>query len=165
VHPVTAVQMEYSLMSRSIEARVLPVCRELGIGVTAYGVLSRGLLAGTVPAGGYAGRRDFRAHAPRFAGDNLARNQRLVEHLGELARAHNATAAQLAVAWALARGTDVIPLVGARRRDRLAESLAALSLALTPAELAAIDEAVPAAAVAGERYDEHGMRMLDSERG
>jgi aryl-alcohol dehydrogenase-like predicted oxidoreductase len=165
VHPVTAVQMEYSLMSRSIEARVLPVCRELGIGVTAYGVLSRGLLAGTVPPGGYAGKRDFRAHAPRFAGDNLARNQRLVEHLRELARARNATPAQLAIAWALARGTDVIPLVGARRRDRLAESLAALSLALTPAELAAIDEAVPATAVAGERYDEHGMRMLDSERG
>ena len=165
VHAVTAIQMEYSLMSRSIEGKILPACRDLGIGVTAYGVLSRGLLSGRVGAEGYAGKRDFRAHAPRFVGDNLARNRVLVARLAELAAARRATAAQLAIAWVLHRGGDVVPLVGARRRDDLQEALGALSLALTADELAAIEAAVPAAAVAGERYDAHGMRMLDSERG
>jgi aryl-alcohol dehydrogenase-like predicted oxidoreductase len=164
VHPVTAIQMEYSLMSRSIEAKVLPACRELGIGVTAYGVLSRGLLSGRVGAEGYAGKRDFRAHAPRFVGENLAANRRLVARLAQVAAARGATPAQLAIAWALRRGDDVVPLVGARRREQLREALGALELALSADEVAAIEAAVPAAAVAGERYDAHGMRMLDSER-
>jgi aryl-alcohol dehydrogenase-like predicted oxidoreductase len=164
VHPVTALQMEYSLMSRSIERRLLPACRELGVGVTAYGVLSRGLLAGTVPAAGYAGKRDFRARAPRFVGENLAANARLVRRLADLAAAGGSTPAQLAIAWALSRGEDVVPLIGARTRARFAESMAALSLELSPAEIAAIETAIPADAVAGDRYDEHGMRMLDSER-
>lgn len=164
VHRVTALQIEYSLMSRSIEQRVLPACRELGIGVTAYGVLSRGLLAGTVPAEGFAGRRDFRARAPRFVGENLATNARLAARLGELAAARGATPAQLAIAWVLSRGEDIVPLVGARSRQRLTESLGALSIELAADEIAAIEAAVPAAAVAGARYDEHGMRLLDSER-
>jgi aryl-alcohol dehydrogenase-like predicted oxidoreductase len=151
-------------MSRSIEAKVLPACRELGIGVTAYGVLSRGLLSGRVGAEGYAGRRDFRAHAPRFVGDNLAANRRLVARLAQVAAARGATPAQLAIAWALHRGDDVVPLVGARRREQLREALGALEIALSADEVAAIEAAVPAAAVAGERYDAHGMRMLDSER-
>ncbi len=165
VHAVTAIQMEYSLMSRSIEGKILPTCRELGIGVTAYGVLSRGLLSGRVGAEGYAGKRDFRAHAPRFVGDNLERNRVLVARLAELAAARRVTTAQLAIAWALHRGGDVVPLVGARRRDDLQEALGALAVSLTADELAAIEAAVPAVAVAGDRYDAHGMRMLDSERG
>ena len=164
VQRLTALQIEYSLMSRGIERRVLPACRELGIGITAYGVLSRGLLAGTVPAGGYAGRRDFRARAPRFVGENLSANARLVARLTELAAARGASPAQLAIAWVLSRGEDVVPLVGARNRQRLAESLGALAIDLAPDEIAAIEAAVPAAAVAGARYDEHGMRLLDSER-
>lgn len=165
VHPVTAVQFEYSLMSRSLESTVLPVCRELGIGVTAYGVLSRGLLSGGVGPGGYEGRRDFRAHAPRFQGENLATNLALVDALAHVARACGTTPAQLAIAWVLHRGRDIVPLIGARRRDRLAEAIAALDLALDAEAIAAIERAVPAEAVAGTRYDAHGMRMLDSERG
>jgi aryl-alcohol dehydrogenase-like predicted oxidoreductase len=164
VHPIAAIQMEYSLMSRSIEAAVLPACRSLGMGVTAYGVLSRGLLGGRVGAQGYAGQRDFRAHAPRFQGDNLAKNLRLVERLRELAASKGATPGQLSIAWVLSRGEDVVPLIGARTRERLAEALGALALTLDAQDLAAIEAAVPAAAVAGARYDEHGMRMLDSER-
>jgi pyridoxine 4-dehydrogenase len=164
VHPITAAQMEYSLMSRSIERAVLPACRSLGIGVTAYGVLSRGLLGGRVGAQGYAGKLDFRAHAPRFQGDNLARNLGLVDRLAQLAADKGATPAQLAIAWVLSRGDDIVPLVGARRRDRLAEALGALELRLDDEDLKQIEAAVPAAKVAGARYDEHGMRMLDSER-
>jgi aryl-alcohol dehydrogenase-like predicted oxidoreductase len=164
VQRLTALQIEYSLMSRGVERRVLPACRELGIGVTAYGVLSRGLLAGTVPAAGYAGRRDFRARAPRFVGENLSANARLVAGLAEVAAARGASPAQLAIAWVLSRGEDIVPLVGARNRQRLAESLGALSIELAADEIAAIEAAVPAAAVAGARYDEHGMRLLDSER-
>lgn len=164
VHPVTAIQTEYSLMSRSLEAKLLPACRELGIGVTAYGVLSRGLLSGRVGKQGYAGQRDFRAFAPRFQGENLVRNLRLVEQLSQLAASKGVTPGQLAIAWVLARGGDIVPLIGARRRDRLTEALGALDIQLNSEELAAIEQAVPAGAVAGARYDEHGMRMLDSER-
>lgn len=164
VHPITGLQIEYSLMSRGIEQQILPTTRALGIGITAYGVLSRGLLSGQVGTEGYAGKRDFRAHAPRFVGQNLSKNLQLVNHLGELAHSKNATPAQLAITWVLSRGQDIIPLVGARRRDRLAEALGALQLNLSPHDLAAIEAAVPAEAVAGTRYDEHGMKMLDSER-
>jgi aryl-alcohol dehydrogenase-like predicted oxidoreductase len=165
VHPVADLQIEYSLLSRGIEAEILPTCRELGIGVTAYGVLSRGLLSGHWSADRPVTSGDFRSRSPRFTGDNLEHNLRLVEALEEVARAKGASAAQLAIAWVLARGEDIVPLVGARRRDRLAEALGALEIQLTPADLAAIEAAVPRDAAAGERYPAPLMVHLDSERG
>jgi aryl-alcohol dehydrogenase-like predicted oxidoreductase len=167
VHPISDVQIEYSLLSRGVEAEILPTCRELGIGITAYGVLSRGLLSGHWSKEREASltAHDFRASAPRFQGENLERNLTLVEHLRGLADEKGATVAQLAIAWALGRGEDVVPLVGARRRDRLAESLGALDLALTPDDLARIEEAIPAGAAAGDRYHTEQMAALDSERG
>ncbi len=166
VHPISDLQIEYSLLSRGIEAEILPTCRELGIGLTAYGVLSRGLLSGhwsndrakALPA------QDFRASAPRFTGDNLERNLALVDALRALARTKGATVAQLAIGWALSRGDDIVPLVGARTRDRLAEAVTALELELTADDLAKIEEAIPADAVAGERYQTEQMAILDSER-
>jgi aryl-alcohol dehydrogenase-like predicted oxidoreductase len=167
VHPVSDVQIEYSLISRGIEEEILPTCRELGIGVTAYGVLSRGLLSGhwSKEREESLGRHDFRASAPRFTGENLERNLALVEALRALADEKDATVAQLAIGWALSRGDDVVPLVGARTRERLAESLGAVDLELTPDDLARIEETVPADAVAGERYHAEQMAILDSERG
>ena len=162
--PIADVQLEYSLMSRGIEEQILPTCRELGIGVTAYGVLSRGLLSGHWSADRDLPLTDFRAHAPRFAGENVGRNLALVEALRTIAEPRGATVAQIAIAWALHRGVDVVPLVGARRRDRLSEALGALDLDLTADDLAAIERAVPAHAVAGTRYDSHQMAILDSER-
>src|SRR6478672_3861903 len=162
VHPVSDLQIEYSVVSRGIEQDILPTARELGIGITAYGVLSRGLVSGHWTAHG--GRRDFRAHLPRFSGDNLKRNLELVERLRAIADGKGATVAQLAIAWVLSRGEDIVPLVGARRRDRLAESLGAASVVLSPRDSAAIEAAVPADAVAGTRYDAGQMAMLDSER-
>ena len=162
VHPVSDLQIEYSLVSRGLEADILPTARELGIGITAYGVLSRGLISGHWTPG--QGTQDFRSHLPRFTGDNLDRNLALVDMLRGIAKAHDATVAQVAIAWALSRGADVVPLVGARRRDRLAESLGALRLTLDQTDLAAIEAAVPADAVAGARYDAMQMSVLDSER-
>jgi pyridoxine 4-dehydrogenase len=165
-HPVSDVQIEYSLVSRGIEAEILPTCRELGIGVIAYGVLSRGLLSGhwSKEREASLAPHDFRASAPRFTGENLERNLALVETLRALAEEKGATVAQLAVAWALSRGADVVPLVGARSRERLAESLGALAVKLSPGDLERIEEAVPASAVAGERYHAEQMAILDSER-
>jgi aryl-alcohol dehydrogenase-like predicted oxidoreductase len=160
VHPVADLQIEYSLLSRGIEAEILPVCRQLGIGVTAYGVLSRGLLSGHWSADRDLAVSDFRGSAPRFSGHNLA----LVEALRTVADARGATVAQLAIGWMLSRGQDIVPLVGARRRDRLAEALGALSLELTAEDLAAIERAVPAGAAAGDRYHAPQMVTLDSER-
>jgi aryl-alcohol dehydrogenase-like predicted oxidoreductase len=160
VHPVSDVQIEYSLVSRGPEKSILPTLRELGIGLTAYGVLSRGLLSGSKPTG----PADFRAYLPRFSGDNLARNQRLVDALARLARARGATPAQFAIAWVLARGDDIVPLIGARTQRQLDDALGALALELTADELAAIEAAVPAEAVAGTRYDPRQMAILDSER-
>ena len=160
VHPVVDLQIEYSLVSRGPEERILPLLDELGIGVTAYGVLSRGLLSGSVPASA----RDFRAHLPRFIGENLTRNQRLVEALGALAAEKGATSSQIAIAWVLAKGPRILPLVGARTRRQLSESLGALDVALESADLARIEAALPTSAVAGTRYDEHQMRVLDSEK-
>jgi aryl-alcohol dehydrogenase-like predicted oxidoreductase len=133
---------------------------ELGIGVTAYGVLSRGLLSGSKPAS----QGDFRAYLPRFTGENRERNQRLIETLKKTATEKSVSASQLAIAWVLAKGTTIVPLVGARTRPQLTESLGALRVALTPGEIARIEEAILASAVAGTRYDEHQMRILDSER-
>jgi aryl-alcohol dehydrogenase-like predicted oxidoreductase len=167
VHPVSDVQIEYSLISRGIEDEILPTCRELGIGVTAYGVLSRGLLSGHWSKEREASLtpHDFRASAPRFTGENLERNLALVEALRAIAEAKDATVAQVAIAWVLSRGEDVVPLVGARTRERLTESLGALEVELTQDDLQRIEEAAPADAVAGERYHAEQMAILDSERG
>ncbi len=164
VHPVSDLQIEYSLVSRGIEQDILPTARELGIGITAYGVLSRGLVSGHWPAAGTGSRRDFRAHLPRFSGENLQRNLALVERLRAIADRKGATVAQLAIAWVLSRGEDIVPLVGARRRERLTESLGAAGLVLSGADLAEIEAVVPADAAAGTRYDAGQMAMLDSER-
>jgi len=160
VHPIVDLQIEYSLISRGPEAAIFPALRNLGIGVTAYGVLSRGLLAGSAPAG----RSDIRSHFPRFSAENLARNRRLAEALASIARERNLTAAQLAIAWILAKRPDIVPVIGARTRSQLAESLAALEVRLSPEEMSRIEQAVPASQVAGTRYDERQMRVLDSER-
>jgi aryl-alcohol dehydrogenase-like predicted oxidoreductase len=162
--PVSDLQIEYSLISRGIEREILPVCRGLGIGVTAYGVLSRGLLSGHWSAGRELPVTDFRAHAPRFSAGNVERNLALVDALRAVAGGKGATVAQVAIAWVLAQGEDIVPLVGARRRDRLAEALGALDIELDAADLAAIESAVPTESVAGERYDAGQMAILDSER-
>jgi aryl-alcohol dehydrogenase-like predicted oxidoreductase len=159
-HPVADLQIEYSLISRGPEERIFPLLDALGIGVTAYGVLSRGLLSGTRPAA----QGDFRAHLPRFAGENGARNRRLVEALRAVAAERGASATQLAIAWVLARGEWIVPVLGARTRVQLDESLGALDIVLSPADLARIEAAIPAARVAGARYHDDQMRMLDSER-
>jgi aryl-alcohol dehydrogenase-like predicted oxidoreductase len=164
VHPIADVQIEYSLISRAIEAEILPACRDLGIGVTAYGALSRGLLSGHWSKG-RAAASDFRSHLPRFSGENLERNLALVEGLRAVANAKGATVAQIAIGWVLSRGEHIVPLVGARRRDRLAEALGALDLNLTAGDLAQIERAIPPGAAAGERYDAQAMARLDSERG
>jgi aryl-alcohol dehydrogenase-like predicted oxidoreductase len=164
VHPVADLQIEYSLISRGIEAEILPATRELGIGITAYGVLSRGLISGHWTKGRATGAGDFRSRSPRFSRENLDRNLELAGALGQVAAEQGATAAQAAIAWVLSRGEDVVPLVGARSRKRLDEALGALELDLTAADLATIERAVPADAAAGDRYDSHQMAMLDSER-
>jgi len=165
VHPVADLQIEYSLLSRGIEAEILPACRELGVGVTAYGVLSRGLLSGHWSTDRAVADGDFRKTAPRFTGENLDRNLALVDALRAVAHAKGATVAQVAIGWVLSRGGDIVPLVGARRRDRLAEALGALRLELTAEDLAAIERAVPAGAAAGDRYHAPQIATLDSERG
>jgi aryl-alcohol dehydrogenase-like predicted oxidoreductase len=164
VLPVADLQIEYSLISRGIEASILPVCRELGIGVTAYGVLSRGLISGHWSTRQSTDARDFRTHSPRFQGDNLAHNLGLVELLRQLADARGVSVAQLAIAWVLARGDDIVPLVGARTCARLQEALGALDLTLSPDDLASIEHAIPPGAAAGDRYNAQGMASLDSER-
>jgi aryl-alcohol dehydrogenase-like predicted oxidoreductase len=163
-HPISDLQIEYSLLSRGIEAEILPTCEELGIGVTAYGVLSRGLLSGHWSPDRETGPADFRSHAPRFSGENLERNLALVEALRAIAEEKEATVAQVAIAWVLSRGDRIVPLVGARTRERLAESLRAADVALADDELAGIESAVPAGAAAGERYDDQQIAILDSER-
>jgi aryl-alcohol dehydrogenase-like predicted oxidoreductase len=164
VHPIGDLQIEYSLISRGIEAEILPACRELGIGLTVYGVLSRGLISGHWSRERALEPGDFRNYAPRFSAENLDRNLSLVDALRAVADAKDATVAQLAIAWALSRGEDIVPLIGARRRDRLAEALGALDLGLTVEEVAAIERAVPPDAAAGDRYNAPQMAVLDSER-
>ncbi|MFY9855647.1 MAG: aldo/keto reductase [Terracidiphilus sp.] len=160
VHPIVDLQIEYSLVSRSPEPKIFPVLAELGLGATTYGALSRGLLSGSQPSP--AG--DFRARLPRFTGDNLARNQQLVAKLQQISHGKGITPTQLAIAWVLAKGSFIVPVVGARTRAQLAESLGALSVEFTADELAAIEAAVPANSVAGARYDPAQMRVLDSEK-
>jgi aryl-alcohol dehydrogenase-like predicted oxidoreductase len=164
VHPISDLQIEYSLLYRGIERDILATARELGIGITAYGVLTRGLLSGHWTPERELGTGDFRAASPRFQGDNLQRNLALVEALRSVAARRGATVAQLAIAWVASRGDDIVPLVGARRRDRLAEALGATELRLTAEDLADIEAAVPADAAAGDRYPTAQMSALDSER-
>ncbi|WP_119459876.1 aldo/keto reductase [Rhodospirillaceae bacterium SYSU D60014] len=163
VHPIVDLQIEYSLISRGIEDGILATCRELGIGITAYGVLSRGLISGHWRTG-TSGPGDFRSHSPRFQPGNVEQNLALVDALRAVAESRGVTAAQLAIAWVLAQGRDIVPVIGARRRDRLEEALGALALDLGPDDLAAIERAAPHDAVAGERYAPAQMAMLDSER-
>jgi aryl-alcohol dehydrogenase-like predicted oxidoreductase len=164
VHPVTDLQIEYSLLSRGIEAQILPACRALGVGVTAYGVLSRGLLSGHWSKDRVLTPGDFRRYAPRFSGPNLDRNLALVEALRAVASERGATVAQIAIAWVLSRGRDIVPLVGARRRDRLAEALGAVTVELRADDLARIERAVPPGAAAGDRYPSAVLSQMDSER-
>ena len=159
VHPIAALETEYAVLTREIEAETLPMLRELGIATVAYGVLSRGLIGG--PARGLGTAGDSRAYLPRFQGNNLAANAKLVDSLSAIAQEKGATAAQLAIAWVLARGQDMIPLIGARTRSRLADALPALELKLTAEDLARIDGAFPVGTVAGDRYDKHGMAMVN----
>ncbi|MEO8276279.1 MAG: aldo/keto reductase [Thermoanaerobaculia bacterium] len=164
-HPVADLQIEYSLMSRGIEAEILPTCRERGIAITAYGVLSRGLLSGHWKKDQPAAKGDFRAFLPRFTGKNLDHNLVLVEALKKIADEKNATVAQLAIAWALSRGEDIVPLIGARTRARLKEALGALDVHLTPEDLTQMEQAIPKGDTAGERYPKQLMVHLDSEKG
>jgi pyridoxine 4-dehydrogenase len=163
-HPICDVQLEYSLISRGIEREILPACRELGIAVTAYGVLSRGLISGHFDPQRELASGDFRAHAPRFTGENRRHNLALVDTLRGLADAKGVSVAQLAIAWALSRGAQIVPLIGARTRERLREALGALDLELDETDIAALQDAIPPDAARGERYPEHGMATLDSER-
>ena len=160
VTPVCDMQIEYAIVTRMIERDILPKLRELGVGVTAYGVLSRGLISTAT----VEGKTVERQHLPRFEGDNLKRNAALVTKLAEIAKSRGITVAQLAIAWALGRGSDFVPLVGARRRDRLQEALGALDVKLSESELRAIDAVAPEGAIAGTRYHESQMAMLDSEK-
>jgi pyridoxine 4-dehydrogenase len=165
VHPIVDLQIEYSLISRGIEEQILPACRELGIAITAYGVLSAGLISGYWSKERVTSGADLRAHRPRFSGENLDRNLALVDALRAVAETRGVTVAQVAIAWVLSRGTDIVPLIGARRRDRLAEALAAIDVQLSAGDLAAIERAVPPGAAAGDRYNAQQMANLDSERG
>ncbi|GGJ28877.1 aldo/keto reductase [Streptomyces brasiliensis] len=164
VAPISDLQIEYSLISRGPEQSIIPTLRELGIGLTAYGVLSRGLLSGHWSPTRELSGKDFRAHSPRFQGENLEANLRLVEALGRVAERLGATTSQVAIAWVAAQGDDIVPLVGARRRERLTESLGGATLTLDAETLKEIEEAIPAGAAAGERYAAPLMATLDSER-
>jgi len=164
VRPICDVQLEYSLISRGIESTVLPACRELGIGVTAYGVLSRGLISGHFPADRELAVNDFRSRAPRFADGNRERNLALVDALRATAERRGITVAQLAIAWVMARGEDIVALVGARTREQLAEALGAADVELSERDLSELERALPADAAAGDRYPAAQMGTLDSER-
>ena len=163
VHPIADLQIEYSLIARGIESDILKTCRELGIGITAYGVLARGLISGhwskdrTHP-------QDFRQMSPRFQAANVDTNLALVDQLRAIADEVGASPAQVAIAWVAAQGVDIVPLVGARRRDRLTEALGALDVKLTPAHLAALAKAFPPGVAAGGRYPEEHLKHMDSEK-
>ncbi|WP_407149459.1 aldo/keto reductase [Bradyrhizobium sp. ORS 86] len=163
VHPIADLQIEYSLISRGIESDILKTCRELGIGITAYGVLARGLISGHWSKD-RAEAKDFRLHSPRFQAGNIDANLALADRLRAIAAEIGASPAQVAIAWVAAQGKDIVPLVGARRRDRLTEALGALDVKLTEAHLAALAKAFPPGAAAGGRYPEEHLRHMDSER-
>ncbi|HSN15883.1 MAG TPA: aldo/keto reductase, partial [Anaeromyxobacteraceae bacterium] len=160
VHPISALQTEYSLWTRDPEPEILPTVRALGIGFVAYSPLGRGFLTGTIRSAGELAADDWRRMNPRFQGDNLKANLALVARVEALAKEKGITAAQLALAWVLSRGRDVVPIPGTRRRSRLEENAAAASVTLTPAELAKLDVVAPPGAAAGTRYPEAGMKSV-----
>jgi aryl-alcohol dehydrogenase-like predicted oxidoreductase len=162
--PIADLQIEYSLVSRGIENSILPTCRELGIPITAYGVLSRGLLSDRFDPGRPLEPGDIRGRFPRMTGENAERNLELVQRLRSIAAAREASVQEVAFAWVRSRGDDIVPLIGARRRDQLEQALAGLKLALTRSELEEIERTVPAGSVAGTRYGQAQMAHLDSER-
>jgi aryl-alcohol dehydrogenase-like predicted oxidoreductase len=164
VHPIVDLQIEYSLVSRGIESDILKTCRELGIGITAYGVLSRGLISGHWSKDRPAAAQDFRRNSPRFQGENLDRNLALVAALRAIADDLRATPAQVAIAWVAAQGNDIVPLIGARRRERLTEALGALDVELTSAHLAALAKAFPPGVASGNRYPDAQFLHMDSEK-
>ena len=164
VHPICDLQIEYSLISRGIEREILGTCRELGIAITAYGVLSRGLISGHWSPERSLIQTDFRSRAPRFRGENLTRNLELVEALRTVADDLDASVAQVAIAWVLSRGEDIVPLIGARTRERLTEARGALDLTVSDHDIEEIEQAMPAEAAVGDRYPEAQMGQLDSER-
>lgn len=164
VHPICDLQIEYALVSRNAEVSIIPALRELGIGMTAYGILSRGLLTGAK----VSGKNDIRAHMLRFSEGNSERNEPLVNELARIAAEKGVSSAQLAIAWVRAKGTaqnvTIIPTIGARKRRQLADALSSLDVSLDASEIAALETAVPASQVAGTRYAEAQMAVLDSER-
>jgi pyridoxine 4-dehydrogenase len=164
VHPIADLQIEYSLISRGIEDTILPTCRELGIGITAYGVLSRGLISGHWQKGHGSAKGDFRSQSPRFMGENVDRNLALVEALRKIADTRGVSVAQIAIAWVAAQGSDIVPLIGARKVERLKEALGSQDVHLSLADLAAIEAAVPRGAAAGGRYPEAMLAHMDSEK-
>jgi aryl-alcohol dehydrogenase-like predicted oxidoreductase len=159
VHPIAALQTEYSLWTREVEDEILPACRELGIGFVPYSPLGRGFLSGRFRSPDDLDADDFRRQGPRFQGRALEQNLRLAAKVEELAGVKGCTAGQLALAWVLAQGEDIVPIPGTKRRAYLEENLAAADVELTPADLARIDAEVPAAA--GDRYDRIGMSTID----
>jgi aryl-alcohol dehydrogenase-like predicted oxidoreductase len=161
VHPIAALQTEYSLWSREVEAEILPTCRELGIGFVANSPLGRGFLTGQFKSPDDFAPDDYRRNSPRFQGENFARNLELVGHVRQLADAKGCTPSQLALAWVLSRGDDIVPIPGTKRAKYLDENLAATTVSLSAADLAEIDAAMPAGAVAGDRYNEMGKRSVD----
>ncbi len=163
-HPICDLQIEYSLISRGVEKQILPTCRELGISITAYGVLSRGLISGHWQKGQGGTSGDFRGMSPRFQDGNIDRNLALVEELRKIADAKRVSVAQIAIAWVAAQGTDIVPLIGARRRDRLTEALGSRAVRLDAEDMAAIERAVPKDAAAGARYPDAQLRHMDSEK-
>jgi aryl-alcohol dehydrogenase-like predicted oxidoreductase len=161
VHPISALQTEYSLWTRDVESEILPLCRELGIGFVPYSPLGRGFLTGNIKKPEDLPEDDWRRNSPRFQGENFERNRKIAERVEALAKQKNITPAQLALAWVLAQGDDIIPIPGTKRRKYLDENVAALDIELTPAELEEISAAAPPGAAAGDRYPEAAMQAVN----
>ncbi|HMB47373.1 MAG TPA: aldo/keto reductase, partial [Afifellaceae bacterium] len=161
VHPVAALQTEYSLWSRDVEEEILPTCRELGIGFVPYCPLGRGFLSGTIPTRDALVEDDRRRAHPRYQDENMAKNSRLLEALGAVAREAGASPAQVAIAWLLARGPDLVPIPGTKKVKWLDENIAAVDLALSDGQMAALEEAFPPGAAAGERYPESDLKRVN----
>jgi len=161
VHPITALQTEYSLWTRDVEQEILPLCRELGIGFVAYSPLGRGFLSGRYTSPSSFQQGDYRLNSPRFQGENLVANARLLKILDELASAKGCTPAQLALAWVLSRGEDVVPIPGAKRRTHLREDAAAVDIGLADAERQELDRAFPLGVASGARYPETAMKAVN----
>lgn len=161
IHPISALQTEYSLWSRDPEDEILPTVRELGIGFVSYSPLGRGFLTGQIKRFEDVAPDDFRRHSPRFQGENFQKNLQLVERVTDLARAKGVTPGQLALAWVLAQGDDIVPIPGTKRRVYLEENIAADSIELTPEDLVAIDAVLPPGAASGDRYPETSMRLVN----